>query len=90
MVQAMVIPEYAEGKGDDHPDLQCVVEEDDTRKAPAQAAAQVVVDMREFRSQLPCILHRKGIHILPATIQVLLRVYGENVQHMLIYHNVIS
>ena len=31
---------------------------------------QVVVDMREFRSSLPSLLHRRGIEILPVTLEV--------------------
>ena len=31
---------------------------------------QVVVDMREFRSSLPSLLHRRGIQIVPMTLEV--------------------
>ena len=31
---------------------------------------QVIVDMREFRSELPSLIHRRGIDIEPVTIQV--------------------
>lgn len=31
---------------------------------------QVVVDMREFGSSLPCVLHQQGIKILPVTLEV--------------------
>lgn len=30
----------------------------------------IVVDMREFRSDLPSILHKRGIEIEPVTIEV--------------------
>lgn len=30
----------------------------------------VIVDMREFRSDLPSLLHKKGINIEPVTIAV--------------------
>lgn len=31
---------------------------------------QVVVDMREFRSSLPSLIHRRGIDIEPVTLEV--------------------
>lgn len=31
---------------------------------------RVVVDMREFRSQLPCILYAKGFQVVPETLEV--------------------
>lgn len=31
---------------------------------------QVVVDMREFNSSLPCVLHGQGMKILPVTLEV--------------------
>uniref|UniRef100_A0A1I8F911 Rhodanese domain-containing protein n=1 Tax=Macrostomum lignano TaxID=282301 RepID=A0A1I8F911_9PLAT len=34
--------------------------------AAAAEQHQVIVDVREFRSELPCLLHRRGITILPA------------------------
>ena len=32
--------------------------------------AKVIVDMREFRSELPSLLHKRGIDIEPKTIEV--------------------
>ena len=34
------------------------------------AAARVIVDMREFRSELPSLLHKRGIDIDPVTLEV--------------------
>ena len=31
---------------------------------------QVVVDMREFRSSLPSLLHKRGVTIVPLTLEV--------------------
>ena len=31
---------------------------------------QVIVDMREFRSALPSLLHKRGIDIIPVTLEV--------------------
>ena len=31
---------------------------------------QVIVDMREFRSALPSLLHKRGIDIIPITLEV--------------------
>ncbi|CAG0916923.1 unnamed protein product [Notodromas monacha] len=83
----MVIPEDAEGRGEDHPDLAR-----DPTKASDQAIANlvgpssrkgglldnqpkpgeqmIIVDMREFRSELPSLIHRRGIDIYPVTIEV--------------------
>ena len=33
-------------------------------------AAKVIVDMREFRSELPSLLHKRGIDIDPVTLEV--------------------
>ncbi|KAJ9549801.1 hypothetical protein OSB04_022344 [Centaurea solstitialis] len=45
-----------------------------TRKAGGQKEAdkemQVIVDMREFMSSLPNVLHQKGMQILPVTLEV--------------------
>ncbi|KAL6847719.1 hypothetical protein ACP4OV_022507 [Aristida adscensionis] len=39
------------------------------RKAP-EKEMQVIVDMREFMSSLPNVLHQKGIRIVPVTLEV--------------------
>ncbi|XP_068247046.1 DNA repair endonuclease XPF [Palaemon carinicauda] len=81
---SLVMPEYADGKGDDHPDLsrdprkasEIVTEETaNTRKGgeagPEEKVAQtIIVDMREFRSELPALIHKRGIDIEPVTIEV--------------------
>ncbi|KAE8818498.1 DNA repair endonuclease UVH1 [Hordeum vulgare] len=45
-----------------------------TRKAGGRKATgkdmQVIVDMREFMSSLPNVLHQKGIRIIPVTLEV--------------------
>lgn len=45
-----------------------------TRKAggrkEAEKASQVIVDMREFMSSLPNVLHQKGMRIIPVTLEV--------------------
>ncbi|XP_063822448.1 DNA repair endonuclease XPF [Ostrinia nubilalis] len=73
----MVVPTYQDGKTDEYFNLN--VEEDeesiDTRKAGGQSTQckekpVVIVDMREFRSDLPSLLHRKGINIEPVTIAI--------------------
>lgn len=77
--RTMVIPEYQDGKSaeeipqmnqpstskiDNILDLKaCVVQK-------VVESPKVIVDMREFRSQLPCLLHRKGFEVLPVTIIV--------------------
>lgn len=32
--------------------------------------SKVIIDMREFRSELPSILHKRGFHIEPVTLEV--------------------
>ncbi|XP_023935382.2 DNA repair endonuclease XPF isoform X2 [Bicyclus anynana] len=74
----MVVPSYQDGKTDEYFNLNVEEEEDDsvdTRKAGGQAKRTkekpaVIVDMREFRSDLPALLHKKGINIEPVTITI--------------------
>ena len=33
-------------------------------------SVQVIVDMREFRSSLPSLLHKKGVAVVPLTLEV--------------------
>lgn len=77
----MVVPEDREGRTDDHADFvrdprkasEMAIVPLDTRLMSQKETRQVVVvDMREFRSELPSLLHRRGIDILPVTIEVLL------------------
>lgn len=70
----MVVPEYQDGKSDE---LLLTVQSaivEDTRKAGGQSAvktpSKIVVDMREFRSDLPCLIHKRGIEVVPVTITV--------------------
>lgn len=75
----MVIPKYQDGKTDDSTIALRRVQlmEENTRKAGGQEPEQcesitpkVIVDIREFRSDLPCLIHRRGIEITPVTITV--------------------
>lgn len=74
----MVVPEEREGRDDTNLDLIRDVKpasvSTDTRKAGGQAqkTAQqtIIVDMREFRSELPSLIHRRGIDIEPVTLEV--------------------
>ncbi|EDV91996.1 DNA repair endonuclease XPF [Drosophila grimshawi] len=36
----------------------------------ARVTPKVIVDMREFRSDLPCLIHRRGLEVLPVTITI--------------------
>ncbi|XP_053550306.1 DNA repair endonuclease XPF [Bombina bombina] len=75
---SMVIPEEREGRDDTNLDLQRDVTrasaDTDTRKAGGQRQTSVqqtiIVDMREFRSELPSLIHRRGIDIEPVTLEV--------------------
>ena len=75
----MVVPTEREGKAEDDVNLQRGVEpayqvDSDFRKAGGQTSNDkqqlIVVDMREFRSELPANLYKRGIDIEPLTIDV--------------------
>lgn len=74
----MVVPEDQDGKSEDCPALGVQsadnADQESTRKGGAQTAAKVIprviVDMREFRSELPAILYTRGIKIEPVTLVV--------------------
>ncbi|KAH0631860.1 hypothetical protein JD844_019743 [Phrynosoma platyrhinos] len=55
---SMVIPEEREGR-----DETCGQEQKEVQQS-------IVVDMREFRSELPSLIHRRGIDIEPVTLEV--------------------
>jgi DNA excision repair protein ERCC-4 len=77
----MVVPEDQDGKSEDcltfmiHSDSTAA--EESTRKGGIQSEAKVIpkviVDMREFRSELPAILYTRGIKIEPVTLIVSMR-----------------
>lgn len=75
----MVIPEHQSGKKDDSLiAFQKVTEVvENTRHAGGQQQTdlaiipRIIVDMREFRSDLPCLIHRRGIQVVPVTITVI-------------------
>ncbi|ELT90017.1 hypothetical protein CAPTEDRAFT_178005 [Capitella teleta] len=74
----MVIPEEREGRIEDDPNLSRDTTHAnatvDSRKGggPEEKPQQqkIIVDMREFRSELPSLIHRRGIDIEPVTISV--------------------
>ncbi|XP_034286152.1 DNA repair endonuclease XPF isoform X2 [Pantherophis guttatus] len=74
----MVIPEEREGRDETNLDLArdstAATVSIDTRKAGGQhqkaVQHRIVVDMREFRSELPSLIHRRGIDIEPVTLEV--------------------
>ncbi|KAM3964283.1 DNA repair endonuclease XPF mei-9 [Aphomia sociella] len=71
----MVVPSYQDGKTEEYFNLNVEEEIDtvDTRKAGGQVQKEkqlVIVDMREFRSDLPALLHKKGINIEPVVITI--------------------
>ncbi|XP_028990797.1 DNA repair endonuclease XPF [Betta splendens] len=74
----MVIPEEREGREDTNLDLARNLEPanatTNTLKAGGQQQpkepSRVIVDMREFRCELPSLLHRRGLDIEPVTLEV--------------------
>ncbi|XP_047694591.1 DNA repair endonuclease XPF isoform X2 [Prionailurus viverrinus] len=75
---SMVVPEGREGRDEGNLDLvrgsASTGSPTDTRKAGGQeqngTQQSIVVDMREFRSELPSLIHRRGIDIEPVTLEV--------------------
>uniref|UniRef100_A0AAR2K1B7 DNA repair endonuclease XPF n=1 Tax=Pygocentrus nattereri TaxID=42514 RepID=A0AAR2K1B7_PYGNA len=75
---SMVVPEEREGREDTNLDLvrnsDPAYAATNTRKAGGQEVVEepsrVIVDMREFRSELPSLLHRRGLDIEPVTLEV--------------------
>lgn len=77
----MVIPEDQDGKGEECLSLAVQADTDaeaSTRKGglPIQPEVPntVIVDMREFRSELPGILYKRGMKTEPVTLQVRLKI----------------
>ncbi|KAI1308700.1 DNA repair endonuclease XPF [Halotydeus destructor] len=77
---SMVVPHERDGKGEYHPDLvrgeeiQDMTGTSSSRKGGITRNEtinqKVIVDMREFRSELPSLLHKRGIDIEPVTIEI--------------------
>lgn len=69
---SMIIPEERDGKSGDHPDLvrssALIMPKSVNRNKIINQ--KVIVDMREFRSELPCLLHKRGIDVVPVTIEI--------------------
>lgn len=40
------------------------------RLAARAAPKQIVVDVREFMSSLPCVLYQQGLELIPVTLEV--------------------
>ncbi|KAL3282353.1 hypothetical protein HHI36_005540 [Cryptolaemus montrouzieri] len=71
----MVVPEDQDGKSDSCMNLQNIssqVLEKNTRQGGREDPKNhyVIVDMREFRSELPVLIHRRGMQLEPYVITV--------------------
>ncbi|CAH1775707.1 unnamed protein product [Owenia fusiformis] len=69
----MVIAENADGKLETDPEENAESAEKSSRKggkAKPTEPQKIIVDMREFRSELPSLIHRRGIEIEPVTVEV--------------------
>ena len=76
----LVIPSDRDGKSENHPDLVRGTDDNivvSSRNAGGQASGsetvitkRIIVDMREFRSDLPSLIHKRGIDIIPMTIEI--------------------
>lgn len=81
---SMVVPEDQDGKSDECSELSrntsgpnLTVAPTSSRKggtadqkAETRKSSTIIVDMREFRSELPALIHKRGIEIEPVTLQV--------------------
>lgn len=74
--RTMVVPEYQDGKSEVFDIAQSNKEEEvSTRQAGGREMQKkeppmVIVDSREFRSELPCLIHRRGMQVIPLMITV--------------------
>lgn len=74
--QTMAIPEDQDGKSDQCTTLQrdLTSPQKNTRQGgkteQTNTRKLVIVDMREFRSELPALIHKRGMDIEPVTITV--------------------
>ncbi|XP_055603045.1 DNA repair endonuclease XPF [Uranotaenia lowii] len=77
--RTMVIPEYQDGRSEDAIMMLQKKQEVSSRQAGGQIneseeaatiTPRIIVDMREFRSDLPCLIHRRGIEVVPLTITI--------------------
>lgn len=71
----MVVPEDQDGKSDTCTFLERAHQspEKNTRAGGKDVPPKkqfIIVDMREFRSELPALIHKRGIEIEPVTITV--------------------
>ena len=74
----MIVQEEQDGKMDLTPnegETLTISAQAQTRKGGIQAESQlekpkIIADMREFRSELPSMLHKKGFIIEPVTLEV--------------------
>jgi DNA excision repair protein ERCC-4 len=78
---SMVIPSDRDGKSESHPDLIRGNNEEiliNSRKGGLQSndgsqqtsQKRIIIDMREFRSDLPTLIHKRGIDIEPITLEI--------------------
>lgn len=76
--RTMVVPEHQDGKTDVIDYTEQVEEgEASSRQAGGQVNAlkkkeppRIIVDSREFRSELPCLIHKRGIEVVPLMITI--------------------
>ncbi|XP_005095873.1 DNA repair endonuclease XPF [Aplysia californica] len=72
----MVISEEQDGRSEDDPNLARGAGQQQAGPSSRKGGVdivqknQVIVDMREFRSELPSLIHRRGIEIEPITLEV--------------------
>lgn len=76
----MIVTEEQDGKNDlpkdDEKEKETIMQQLNSRKGglvpvhQESEAPKIIVDMREFRCELPSILHKRGFHIEPCTLEV--------------------
>ncbi|XP_070562512.1 DNA repair endonuclease XPF-like isoform X2 [Ptychodera flava] len=70
----LVIPEDIDDRADTVTESSLITNAESSRRAGGQETQQIkqkiLVDLREFRSELPSLIHKRGIDIEPITLEV--------------------
>ena len=76
----MIIPDEQDGKQDyssilnqELPKLNFPNSTLNQQQKENTSEIRVIVDIREFRSLLPSLLHKRGLHIEPVTLEVFIK-----------------
>lgn len=86
LFQKMVVPDYQDGKSNDCLSINREIHSPvkNTRHGgrvddEPKVNNIIIVDMREFRSDLPALIHKRGIDVEPVTISVSIKKLVNNI-----------